>query len=218
MKEGDIIKDYNHLPLGKYMDIQKVIQSADVNALEDEMQMQVKFISILTDMTEDEVLNLPIGEYKVLASHSKFLEDTPAIGRRLANTYICGDFTLIPTKDARKVTTAQYIDFQTYCKMGFEEHYVEVLSVLLIPKGKRYNTDYDVVEVQDAIRRDLSVTDAVTIFGFFLKSSAQSIASTLNYCKKMVKKMPPSEQREVLMKKILEAETLSPTSGDGCHR
>lgn len=210
MKEGDIINNYDRLPIGKTLDIQKVMKDES----RDEVQKQVGIIAILADITEEDVLTMPLEDYHQLAVQSHFLDDAPPMTKRLANTYICGGYQLIPTKDARKITTAQYVDFQSYCKLGFMEHLAEVLSCLLIPKGKKYNTDYDIVAVQDAIRRDMSTTDAVSVFGFFLMSSAQSIANTLNYCKQEIMKLPKQEQREVLMKRIL-AVMPSQTNGDG---
>lgn len=42
-------------------------------------------------------------------------------------------------------------------------------------KGKKYNQDYDVIEVQNALRQHLSVVDAVSLFAFF--RSVQAINS-----------------------------------------
>ena len=63
-----MITDYNHLSIGKYLEIQKIAKD-DIESID----KQVGFISVLTDMAEDDVLDLPIVEYRKLAEQSKFL-------------------------------------------------------------------------------------------------------------------------------------------------
>ena len=59
----------------------------------------------------------------------------------VAKKYILGTFELIPCRDFRKVETGQYIDFQTYAP-DLDNRLVEFLSVILVPKGHRYNDGY----------------------------------------------------------------------------
>ena len=65
-----IIDNYRNLPVGKWLEILELSKDENVDALE----QQVKTIAILTGLTEDEVLDLPIMEYKSLAAKTKFLE------------------------------------------------------------------------------------------------------------------------------------------------
>ena len=100
-----MIDNYRDLPIGKYMEIVKLARDESVDALD----QQVKTIAILTDMTEDEVLALPILEYKKLAASTKFLEKGYDGKLQIANSYGLGGFKLIPVKDISKITTAQYV-------------------------------------------------------------------------------------------------------------
>ena len=158
-----IIDNYRNLPIGKYLEILELSQDENVDALE----QQVKTISILTGLTEQDVMNLPIMEYSELAGKTKFLEKQYDGKLQVAKSYGLGGYELIPVKDFTKITTAQYVDYQTFSKEG-DKYIVESLSTLLIPKGKKYNDGYDIADVHKAIRENLSVADVLSLSAFFL--------------------------------------------------
>lgn len=192
-----IIDNYRNLPIGKYMEIYKLYQDADIDALE----QQVKTIAILTDISEDEVLSLPIMEYRELAAKTKYLEKKYDGNMVVAKSYKVAGFELIPVKDISKITTAQYVDYQTFSNEG-EERIVETLSTLLVPKGKKYNDGYDIIEVQQAIRENLSVADVLALSAFFLTKWVKSIKDFQTYSIKEIQKISDKQMREKLMKKI----------------
>ena len=206
----DIIDNYNKLNIGRYLEIQEVSQN---ESLED-IDRQVQILSILTGVAEEEILHLPITEYKELVARSAFLNPENINYHPIAKKYLVGGFELIPVKDFRKIETAQYIDFQTYAP-DLDKYLVEFLSVILVPKGHRYNEGYDILEVQKAIRDDMSVSDGVSIAGFFLTWCRRSIQDSLNYSKRMAEKIKDKTRREEMLRKIEEQERLLQTSGDG---
>ena len=206
----DIIDNYNKLNIGRYLEIQEVSQN---ESLED-IDRQVQILSILTGVAEEEILHLPITEYKELVARSAFLNPENINYHPIAKKYLVGGFELIPVKDFRKIETAQYIDFQTYAP-DLDRYLVEFLSVILVPKGHRYNEGYDILEVQKAIRDDMSVSDGVSIAGFFLTWCRRSIQDSLNYSKRMAEKIKDKTRREEMLRKIEEQERLLQTSGDG---
>ena len=157
-----IIDNYRNLPIGKYLEILELSQDENVDALE----QQVKTISILTGLTEDDVLALPIMQYKELAGKTKFLENGYDGKLQVAKSYGLGGMELIPVKDFAKITTAQYVDFQNLSKEG-DKYLVETLSTLLIPKGKKYMDGYEIEDVRQAIRENLSVADVLSLSAFF---------------------------------------------------
>lgn len=214
MKEEDItmIESYKDLPIGDYQEIVSLCKDETL----DELDRQVKILSILTRTGEDTLLNLPIQEFRQLASKMAFLEkDLPTNVTRLADSYKIGKFELIPVTDIRKVITAQYIDFQTFHQAGFEEHFVEILSCLLVPKGKKYNQDYEIIEVQDAIRRNLNVFDAASMYAFFIVSCRESMKDMLTFSLQEAKKIKDKEKKARLLAQIWEQMELLRQSGDG---
>ena len=171
----DIIDNFNRLTLGLYQEIQAVSSN---ESLED-IDKQVQILSILTGEAEEEILHLPITEYKELVVKAGFLDPGNITYHPIAKRYMVGRFELIPLRDFRKMETCQYIDFQTYAP-DLDNHLVEFLSVILVPKGHRYNEGYDIMEVQKAIREEMSVSDGVSLAGFFLTWCRKSIQDSLN--------------------------------------
>ena len=212
MEDIKIIQSYRELPIGDYQDILALCKDESL----EELDRQVKILSILTKVDEDTLLNLPIQEFKVLTSRMGFLEkDLPTKVTRLADSYKIGKFELVPVTDMRKVITAQYIDFQSFHQAGFEDHFVEILSCLLIPKGMKYNQDYDIIEVQDAIRKDLNVHDAASLYAFFIFSCRESIKDMLTFSLQETQKIKDKEQRERTISQIQEQMTLLNKIGGG---
>ena len=206
----DIIDSYNKLTLGKYMEIQEISRN---ESLED-IDKQVQILSILTGMAEEEILHLPIQDYKELVAKSSFLDPQNINYHPVAKKYLLGKFELIPCRDFRKIETCQYIDFQTYAP-DLDKYLVEFLSVILVPKGHRYNEGYDILEVQKAIREEMSVSDGVSLAGFFLTWCRKSIKDSLNYSKQEAMRIKDKTKREEILGKIREQERLLETSGDG---
>ena len=212
MEDIHIIDNYRELPIGDYQDILALCKDDSL----EELDRQVKILSILTKVDEDRLLNLPITEFKVLTSKMGFLEkDLPTKVTRLAKSYKIGGFELVPVTDIRKVITAQYIDFQTFHQAGFDAHFVEILSCLLVPKGKKYNQDYDIIEVQDAIRRNLNVHDAASLYAFFLYSCRESMKDMLTFSLQEAKKIKDKEKRKKIVEQIMQQMMILQSNGDG---
>ena len=198
-----IIDNYRDLPIGMYLDICEIDRRTDI----DELHKQVGIISLLSGMAEEDIYDLPIGDYKTLASKTRYLSH-PYDGEVLtAKVYSLDGWVLQPVQDFRKITTAQYIDFQTFVKGG-EQNIVEIISTMLIPKGKKYNQDYDVVELQKSLREHLSVADALSLFAFFFVQYNQLIKDSLTSCREEAMKIPDKEMRRKTLRKIQEQEDL----------
>lgn len=194
-----IIDNYRNLPVGKWLEIMELSKDENVDALE----QQVKTIAILTGLTEDEVLDLPIMEYKSLAAKTMFLEKEYDGKLQIAKSYGLNGMELIPVKDLNKITTAQYVDYQTFSKEG-DMYLVQTLSTLLVPKGKKYNDGYDMDAVQQAIRDNLSVADVLSLYAFFLTKWVKSIKDSQTFLDKEIRKISNKTMRERLMKQMQE--------------
>lgn len=207
-----IVDNFKDLILGDYLEILAIYKDDSL----DELDKQVKTIAFLSGKDEDFILNLPIYDYQALSSKLSYLfGELPTEVTRLADSYNIGNFELIPVTDMRKVITAQYIDFQSFHQAGMEEHFAEILSCLLVPKGKKYNQDYDILEVQSAIRNELSVYDAASLYAFFMISCRESIRDMLIFSLQEAKRIQDKTERERIMAQIQAQITLLQTNGDG---
>lgn len=213
MKEKEFIDNYRDLPVGKYLEIVRLCEQEM-----DETDRKVAILAILSGLSEDEVLNLPLTKFTAWSAKARFLENPcpdnliPGVSRN----YPIGGFVLLPSTDIRKITAAQYIDFQNFSD-DREHNIVELISCFLIPRGCEYNEGYDVTEVHEAIRKELSVAEVLALLAFFFKSWVQSIRDTLIYSVRAARRIKDKETRERVMAET-KAALDSLTSGVGLQQ
>ena len=104
--------------------------------------------------------------------------------------------------DMSKLTTAAFIDYQTYTKLSFRDAYDKILSCFIIPAGFTYNDGYDVAEVQQIIRENLSWPEVQGMLGFMLKRYAKSFMRSRQFLIKEIKKEKDQMRREELQSKV----------------
>ena len=101
-------------------------------------------------------------------------------------------------KDITKINMAQYVDYQNFMRMPLRESMDKILSIFLIPEGKTYNTDYDIIDLQKTIRENLSFRVAEGLLGFFLRRWGESLVRSLDYYRKTAKKeKDPQKKKEM---------------------
>ena len=208
MKQLEIIDNYRDLPVGKYEEIVRLC-----NEPMGEVERKVAVIAILSNKTEDEVLHLPLDKFTEYSRKSRFIEEQcpENLIPPVAKSYPVGDFVLVPVSDMRKITAAQYIDFQTFAKEK-ETRTVEMLSCFLVPKGMDYNEGYDVLEVHDAIRREMSVAQVLALLAFFFGQWLKSTHRTLTSSMRLLRRNPEMrKEMEAAYKKLMD----SLLAGDG---
>lgn len=168
-----MIENYQALTVGHY----EAIMRAQRDHADDINGRNLAILSILTGKSHDELLDMPVPKFRALMDKASFLR-RPLRPAPVRKSYALGDMTLRVVADIDKMTTAQYIDFQTLAKAS-EDRIAEMLSCFLLPEGHRYNTEYDIAEVQRAIREFLPVAEAHGLLAFFFRTSHRSMLSTL---------------------------------------
>ena len=193
MKHQDCIDNYRDLPVGKYEEIVRLC-----NEEMTEVDRKVAILSILTGKTEDEILKLPLPTFTEYSAKSRFLEKEcpenliPGVSR----AYHLGGFVLLPVTDIRKITAAQFIDFQEFSKQK-ETKMVEMLSCFLVPRGMDYGEGYDVLEVHQAIRDEMSVAEMLALIAFFFGKFIKSSRRITTYSIRMMRKKDPEKAKEM---------------------
>lgn len=164
-----MITNFDTLSIGAMMRLSAIPEDLEP------LDRQVAILAVLSGCTEDEILALPIAEYSRRVAASRFLDqDLPQ--RFPQRSYKCGAYTLVPVKDFRKITTAQFVDFKTFADSAggdsrrLSSLTVELLSCMLTPEGRDYCDGYDPADVQAAIRDHLRADDAVALSAFFLSN------------------------------------------------
>lgn len=202
-----MIDTYDKLTIGKYLEIKAIIED---NC--DEVDKNVRMVAVLGDFDEEDVLDFTLPVFRRYMQSLGFLTEKPKT-RPVLTSYKLGDMVLETVLNVESMTTSQFIDYQTFIKE--DNKICELLSCFLIPKGKKYNKEYDIIEVQKLIRDNLSIIDALSLSAFFLQwyqALSQTIITSL--IKKM-KKMKKKEKNKEIILKIEEVIANLERSGDG---
>lgn len=188
---------YYDLTIDKYIQIKDALEN-----VEDELNTQVTLLSIINECGEEELLDLPLNEYKRKVSELSFLSE-PINPRPNCPKSITIDGEVYESvRDIKKLTAGQYIDYQSLLKSeDFYSIVPNILAVFFIPKGKDYGKDYDIMEVAKKIRYNVSIGLALDVCFFFQMKSIASIRRTLDSLVLMTKmKMFKMKDREMKKK------------------
>ena len=79
-------------------------------------------------------------------------------------------------------TVAQYIDFITMIRNN--DSYSRILECVLIPKGKKYNTDYDIEKAYEDIS-ELNIEEAKSIYRYYFRLLPSFIDNFRHYLTKL---------------------------------
>lgn len=195
-----MINNYKDLTIAKFQEL----HSVEWKGME-EIDMQVTMIAILNDMTEDEVLMLPLTEYSKLAAQTAFLQNPPMPSRRTPNKIKINGREYVLVKDISEMSTGQYIDYNQYLTSGDIDKFLPyILSCFLIPKGKKYG-DYNIDDIVNEIKDNLSVEEALGISNFFMKRFRNSTEAMVLYLDWKMKRMQKKTKDETMKTKMEEA-------------
>lgn len=178
------------------------------NDVEDVIDTEIGIISILCDCSEDDILNLQIPEYQKLRNQAQWIMKKPDV-KPYAPKSIKLNREYDVYYDVSKLTTAQYIDFQSYLKQNDMDKYLtHILSVFIVPKGKEYG-EVPMEEVLDDLESNISIKMALSMCFFFITEYLTLMKLTLNCLESRMKKTKNQE----LQKKLKEIHLL--INGDG---
>ena len=188
------------MPLGVY----KQITALDP---QDE-EGNLKLVALLEGVAYGDILNAPLAEVKQKVQKLDFLTKKPK--KHLVKLkYKLGGTTYVFDCSARKVTTAQFIDFGNVKK----EDMTGAISIFLIPENKTYNEGYDLEDVRIDIDKYLSVEEALSICDFFTTLSELYVRRTLRKAKKALKQAKrdgvPTEEAEKIVADYLKSIAIS---------
>ena len=191
-----MIDNYNKLSIGKFMEIQDI----DFTGME-EIDIQVSLIAILNDMTEDEVMDLPLNDYKDCVRKLKFLATKPEPKNKVPKAVKLDGKEYTVIKDIKEMTAGQYIDYQNYLTHKDNKYLPHILSCFIIPKGEKYG-DSNLMEIIEIIKTELPIGIALTMSAFFLKKWESLTKGTLTFLGLKMKWMMKKEKNQEVKKKM----------------
>lgn len=130
----------------------------------DENDKSIKIAAILAGVSQKEVEAMPFTEYLELLRQSEFIGQKPEV--QVRHEYELGGRLYTLKLQPERITTSQFIDYQTLAKSE-PENEAKLLSVCLIPKGHDYGDGYELKEVEGDIVKHLSYPDFVALKLFF---------------------------------------------------
>lgn len=203
-----MITSYEALMMGQYQEIDRLIHNS-----EDELDMQVGILAILSGLSEDELLRRPLAEYTDMAAKGAFLRKPIGVLAKVKRVYECGAYRLRPCENYRKLTAGQYIDFQAFTREGID--YCGLLSVLLVPEGKAYGEGYEVQAVRGAIEEAMPVPDGMALLAFFLKKYVGLIRDSLIFSERAARRVKDKGKRKEMQAEAERLRTLLQLAGAG---
>lgn len=203
-----MIDSFDKLTIGKYKDIKDVL---DRNLSEVETNMEI--VAILNDLDVSDIGDMPLGAFNYLMRDMLFLYSEPK-KRMVADRYRFGKYELNTMLNLKDMTVAQYVDYQEFLKDS-DKYLTQILSVFLIPKGKKYNEGYDIVDVQRAIEDNMSIEEAISLSAFFLNLYQSLTKVTLTSLTKRMRRMEKKSRNEEEKRKLQEVIRHLETAGAG---
>lgn len=175
------------LPLAKYL---KTLEIFNDESLSD-LDKNIEILAIYADTTVDSILKLRpdvVEEYFAEMSNS-ISSYKPSNSKRPKKIKI-NDKVYTINYNIGKLNMAQYIDFQQIIvKKNYLENLPALLSIFIIPKGHKYNDDYDIIELRNILENNITLDEALSIIFFSKMKSISLIKLKLLYYRSMLKIM-----------------------------
>lgn len=175
------------LPLAKYLKTLEIFNDASLSDLD----KNIEILAIYADTTVDSILKLRpdvVEEYFTQMSNS-ISSYNPSNSKRPKKIKI-NDQVYTINYNIGKLNMAQYIDFQQIIvKKNYLENLPALLSIFIIPKGHKYNDDYDIIELRSILENNITLDEALSIIFFSKMKSISLIKLKLLYYRSMLKIM-----------------------------
>ena len=154
------------ITIEKHKQVQKILKD---NNVEDMQAVQAELLAIYADTDVDTIMSYPLTKYHKLVEkfYADYFTDFSKAEPAIKDKYTAGDMVLVPMLDFTQITVAQMMDFSVLSTDPVE-NIEKLLAIFLIPKGKKYNDGYDLMQVQKAILK-MDFNEVSPLLAFFLK-------------------------------------------------
>ena len=199
------------ITIEKHKQIQRLLKE---NNVEDMQAVQAELLAIYADTDTDTIMSYPLTKYHKLVEkfYADYFTDFSKAEPAIKDKYTAGDMVLVPMLDFTQITVAQMMDFSVL-SVDPVENIEKLLAIFLIPKGKKYNDGYDLMEVQKAILK-MSFNELSPLLAFFLKwfqgCRNHIQTSCLEEVRKQTKLIQKIQKRQIRKQKRRKASPSNP--------
>lgn len=177
---------------------------------ENELDMNLAMVSVLSDISLEEIQNMELNKLQELINNLKFVESTYK-PKTPETKYIIGDREYKVFFNVNKMTASQYIDFQNFYKK-YDDYMPNLAACFLLPNGKKYGEDYDPIDEAEFLNTHLTIDIFSDIMFFFVNLLRLSTLSTLHSSeremKKRLRKTKDKLERRKLLKSLIQTRRL----------
>lgn len=192
--------DYCNVSLGEYIELQDVLLNNEEGLEQQDLVMHE--IQILYDR---DPYRMTLPEFKKAVESLTFMsKEMPKM--KVRDSYMLNGNKYNLHKELSDFKVAHYVDYQMIMqnKKGIE-NYPQFIALFLIPDGHDYNDGYNMQTAVNDIRNYLSIADATSIAGFFLRSSKIYTVLSLWYSMWTTRKAIKNRKtRRLLRKKTMQ--------------
>lgn len=175
--------------------LKQYIEIADINAIDmDELDKQVKILSILSNTPEDTICQMNLSDLKEAIRHCQFIY-TPPLAGHIKQYIKIGRHKFEVNTNLRKISGGEYIDYTNLIKDQSEvtRNLPRIIAIFLHPvnwfgfrKGK--HTIESRNKTAKLIEANMKMDNVMMLSGFFLKSYEVLTKATLDYSVLQMKK------------------------------
>ena len=195
-------KRWEDITINDYKEILNITQKE----LDSDLEKSISILAILCECTEDELYSMNANELYKLLYEIEWVKQPYKFNHNWNNKHITiNGIKYDVVVDINKFTVAQYADLQIYWdKRDDIDYMAKLLTLFIIPNGKTYNSDYDIVQLANIIEDNVSINDFNSICFFFLKSCLILIKASLLYSNWQMMKLMMKEKDKEKKKRLKE--------------
>lgn len=190
---------WDNISIEKYYKIEDILNSSD-----EDLDKQVQLLSVITGKSEEYYYSLPINEAAQEIQNLVFLNRFELIPKYRPKKIKIVDREFYVMSDPSQMSYGAFIDYQAYIKKPLRDSMGYLLTLFVIPEGKKYNDGYDLVELEKFFRENMAFREAQSLLSFFLMTYLKSYQDSLKYLVKKMRKMKNQEEKEEILQKMRE--------------
>lgn len=181
---------WKNINIKKFKQINSILKDTNLTDVEKEISL----ISIIFNLDEDDLYDMDLNTLKTYSTQIAFIEEFNPDYGKCPKIDKVGDIEISVDYNLSHFTVAQYIDFMANIQSK-ERDIARLLACILIPKGKKYNTDYDLEAFIKQIEINLNIYDAESMLFFYIVESlrllkhSHKVLMMREMGKKMARKM-----------------------------
>lgn len=195
-------KRWEDITINDYKEIMNITKKE----LDSDLEKSISILAILCECTEDDLYSMNANKLYKLLSEIEWVKQPYKFNHNWNNKHITiNGIKYDVVVDINKFTVAQYADLQIYWdKRDDIDYMAKLLTLFIIPNGKTYNNDYDIVQLANIIEDNVSINDFNSICFFFLKSCLISVKASLLYSNWLLMKLMMKEKDKEKKKQLKE--------------